>query len=137
MQLQVADEQLVHAAGVTGREAVEFTLSGGEGGVRQGDGWGGRGMESLGTINKNILGERFTLTNKNKVQEFHFFFSSFQIVAAPASIILEAQAENLGGALLSNISSHFHCISDYFANECRNYSFLNFQNSDRSEIFLD
>lgn len=97
-------------------------------------------MESLGTINKNILGERFTLTNKNKVQEFHFFFfipSSFQIVAAPASIILEAQAENLGGALLSNISSHLHCISDYFANECRNYSFLNFQNSDRSEIFLD
>lgn len=45
---------------------------------------GGRGMESLGTINKNNLGERFTLTNKNKVQGFHFFFfilSSFQFVA--------------------------------------------------------
>lgn len=40
MQLQVADEQLVHAAGVTGGEAVEFTLSGGEGEGRQGDGWG-------------------------------------------------------------------------------------------------
>lgn len=27
VQLQMADEQLVHAAGVTGGEAVEFTLS--------------------------------------------------------------------------------------------------------------
>lgn len=86
MQLQVADEQLVHAAGVTGREAVEFTLSGGEGGVRQGDGWGGGAWRASAQLIKTSWGKDLLSLTKTRFKSFIFFFfipSSFQIVAAP------------------------------------------------------